>query len=218
MPPGVKRHNGAKCRVDYFDSKQQVFQHISQAVKNDSLTSSDDGKQCDNKQPLQQAAFTGKRARLDETTAVFPKKGAEKGGSSNITMAKKEDGALSWEEVWKELQSKGWRTEIGPRGNKTQVYYMPPGVKRGPGTQNRLHYFDSKVQVLQKAYGLSTALPQGDVAPLVKRSRQEKKDSTPCRPLHGWLVVPSGFSEKEVVELKKLSKQCGAVFKESVPS
>eukprot|EP00913_Durusdinium_trenchii_P012971 g12180.t1 len=30
-------------------------------------------------------------------------------------------------------KKKGWRMDFGPRGMGVQVYYMPPGVWRGPG-------------------------------------------------------------------------------------
>ncbi|CAJ1330308.1 unnamed protein product [Effrenium voratum] len=59
---------------------------------------------------------------------------------------------LSWEAVWPQLEAQGWRVEHGPRGASRQVYYMPPGVFRGPGRKNRIDYFDSKKLVLQLCY------------------------------------------------------------------
>mmetsp|Transcript_44949 Transcript_44949/g.106739 ORF Transcript_44949/g.106739 Transcript_44949/m.106739 type:complete len:522 (+) Transcript_44949:86-1651(+) len=52
----------------------------------------------------------------------------------------------SWEEVWAGLEKSGWRVE---RVGK-QAYFMPPNVKRREGgARNRVHYFDSKKQVLE---------------------------------------------------------------------
>lgn len=56
---------------------------------------------------------------------------------------------LPWDETWQSLESEGWRIEQGPRGKSWQTYYMPPGVKRGPGFKNRIHYFDSRACVLR---------------------------------------------------------------------
>lgn len=51
-----------------------------------------------------------------------------------------------WERFWAQLASRGWQVERTPRGD---AYYLPPGVARGPGAQCRVHYFDSKLQVLR---------------------------------------------------------------------
>jgi len=56
---------------------------------------------------------------------------------------------LRWERCWAALERQGWRMEYGPRGDGKQVYYLPPGVQRGPGTRNRFDYFDSQKLVLQ---------------------------------------------------------------------
>ncbi|CAE7219023.1 unnamed protein product [Symbiodinium sp. CCMP2592] len=57
--------------------------------------------------------------------------------------------SLPWETLWRKLEAQGWRMEHGPRGKGRQAYYLPPGVKRGPGKKNRVDYFDSKKLVLQ---------------------------------------------------------------------
>eukprot|EP00439_Symbiodinium_sp_Y106_P023271 s6400_g2.t2 len=57
--------------------------------------------------------------------------------------------SLPWEILWRKLEAQGWRMEHGPRGKGRQAYYLPPGVKRGPGKKNRVDYFDSKKLVLQ---------------------------------------------------------------------
>ncbi|CAK9028051.1 unnamed protein product [Durusdinium trenchii] len=60
---------------------------------------------------------------------------------------------LEWEVVWQQLEAQGWRMDFGPRGMGVQVYYMPPGVWRGPGKKNRIDYFDSKKLVMQLIQG-----------------------------------------------------------------
>eukprot|EP00435_Cladocopium_sp_Y103_P024263 s1597_g5.t4 len=57
--------------------------------------------------------------------------------------------SLPWELLWPRLEAQGWRIDFGPRGTGRQVYYLPPGVFRGPGSKNRIHYFDSKKLVMQ---------------------------------------------------------------------
>ena len=50
------------------------------------------------------------------------------------------------DKVWPALIEAGWRLERGSRKNDRA--YFPPGVTRGPGIKNRVHYFDSVRQVL----------------------------------------------------------------------
>ncbi|CAE7752725.1 unnamed protein product [Symbiodinium necroappetens] len=57
--------------------------------------------------------------------------------------------SLPWELLWRKLEAQGWQIEHGPRGKGRQAYYLPPGVKRGPGKKNRVDYFDSRKLVLQ---------------------------------------------------------------------
>eukprot|EP00971_Amphidinium_carterae_P092314 1827725-Amphidinium_carterae.1 len=53
--------------------------------------------------------------------------------------------AAAWAAVWAQLEQRGWRTELGPRGEEQQIYYLPAGVHRRAPFRNRVHYFDSKL-------------------------------------------------------------------------
>mmetsp|Transcript_68799 Transcript_68799/g.128371 ORF Transcript_68799/g.128371 Transcript_68799/m.128371 type:complete len:548 (-) Transcript_68799:95-1738(-) len=66
-------------------------------------------------------------------------------GTDRSTGSKSQPGG-PWEAVWADLEKSGWRLE--KYGKKQQVYYLPPNIRRGAGAKNRVHYFDSKKQVL----------------------------------------------------------------------
>lgn len=78
------------------------------------------------------------RAAAPESTASLPDSTAKPPRSSQ-----------GWERIWSMLASLGWVIESGPRGSQSQSYFLPPGVKRGSGAKVRVHYFDSRAQVLR---------------------------------------------------------------------
>eukprot|EP00441_Pelagodinium_beii_P015050 CAMPEP_0197672470 /NCGR_PEP_ID=MMETSP1338-20131121/79021_1 /TAXON_ID=43686 ORGANISM="Pelagodinium beii, Strain RCC1491" /NCGR_SAMPLE_ID=MMETSP1338 /ASSEMBLY_ACC=CAM_ASM_000754 /LENGTH=413 /DNA_ID=CAMNT_0043252581 /DNA_START=54 /DNA_END=1292 /DNA_ORIENTATION=+ len=51
-----------------------------------------------------------------------------------------------WDRLWDQLRARGWSEVHGPRGDS---YYLPPGVQRKPPWKNRVHYFDSKLQIVR---------------------------------------------------------------------
>ncbi|CAE8606685.1 unnamed protein product, partial [Polarella glacialis] len=53
----------------------------------------------------------------------------------------------SWAALWQQLLLRGWRLAKGWRKNDS--YWLPPGVKRESPWKNRVHYFDSKLQVVR---------------------------------------------------------------------
>eukprot|EP00747_Dinoflagellata_sp_TGD_P061579 gnl/TRDRNA2_/TRDRNA2_152586_c0_seq1.p1 gnl/TRDRNA2_/TRDRNA2_152586_c0~~gnl/TRDRNA2_/TRDRNA2_152586_c0_seq1.p1 ORF type:complete len:474 (-),score=71.29 gnl/TRDRNA2_/TRDRNA2_152586_c0_seq1:133-1395(-) len=75
-------------------------------------------------------------------------------------------GPPDWEELWGRLTAEGWSIENGPRGDP---YYMPPGIRRGPGAKVRVDYFDSRMQVMRHL----KLLP-----PEEKNSKRKGSDST----------------------------------------
>jgi len=138
--------------------------------------------------------------------------------------------------LWPKLQALGWTTEHGRKGNTTQPYYMPPGVKRGPGKKNRIDYFDSKRRVLDHicdASAMSVAAkkecavgrhqrPQGSAPMGVKieseaRCCRSTSSVAVGRPLRGWVIVSTGFDAQETAALRLLAARCGAVFADEVP-
>jgi len=54
---------------------------------------------------------------------------------------------LFWNVVWPRLEKIGWKLENGNREN--DKYFLPAGVERGKGNRVRVHYFDSRSQVLK---------------------------------------------------------------------
>jgi len=57
----------------------------------------------------------------------------------------------AWRSLWHQLESEGWTLEVHKKNGDSkslQNYFLPPGVKRGPGFKVRVHYFDSRGQVL----------------------------------------------------------------------
>jgi len=107
-----------------------------------------------------------------------------------------------WQLLWEDLQVLGWRVEQVPKGNAgaTQPYYLPPGVLRGPGSKNRVDYFDSKVLVQNYV------------------NRGDALSGPICAPLKGWMVALSGFAAQEECEIRKIAIQCGASFVQDVPA
>mmetsp|Transcript_62310 Transcript_62310/g.148767 ORF Transcript_62310/g.148767 Transcript_62310/m.148767 type:complete len:283 (+) Transcript_62310:96-944(+) len=73
---------------------------------------------------------------------------------------RKINAAAAWAHVWAQLEQRGWRMELGPRGDEQQTYYMPAGVHRRPPFRNRVDYFDSKLLVIRNLLGKGSAVIQ----------------------------------------------------------
>lgn len=95
-----------------------------------------------------------------------------------------------WTEVWARLETEGWTIERGPRGKTFQTYYMPPGVKRGPGKKNRVDYFDSKTLVLRHIEALSPSIG-------TEEPRQDAQDESSLSPALDTVPVASIKDDSE---------------------
>lgn len=143
LPPGVKRGPGAKVRKDYFDSREQVLRFLRE--------------ECQRLSGVPAPAPVGKAKTMPCAEVARPP--PQHANTTDRQPAGRATGAKmsSWHMLWAQLHVKGWRLETGPRGNQTQTYYMPPGVKRGPGAKNRIDYFDSKAMVLRHLHSTGAA-------------------------------------------------------------
>lgn len=130
MPPGVVRGAcGARRGVDYFDTKMQVMRYIRDA-----------GAMVIEVSPEESQAETHPARAQASPSSVQP--------STTAALAPP-DASLPWDQLWPQLVARGWRIELGPRGNHAQAYYLPPQVVRGVRSRNRVDYFDSKRLVVQ---------------------------------------------------------------------
>lgn len=192
-PPGVTRGLGSKVRVDYFDSKLQVVRHLRDGGR----VFVEVGEEEDLESRAAPEAGEAKFRRAapthsagSEAAAVQPRpkrlpvanaktkpiaktKPLAKRKSFRASLSKRPaakvfeiDPAADFWQVWQRLtDERGWTLQRGPRGDH---YYCPPGVKRGPGFQNRLHYFDSHKQVLNHLRGEH---PMGRASPTAAASK-----------------------------------------------
>lgn len=167
-------------------------------------------------------SHSARDAASDELST--PSAGATKEAAST---PKKVACELSWEELWKRLQREGWTMEYGPRGAGKQAYYMPPGVRRGPGKANRIDYFDSKALVMQFVHA-SNHQEQGqrrkfvaNAEPFQSTEKRVRRNAGPEEkvakvtaaahgPLAGWIVAITGFDPKETAEIADIARRCSA--------
>jgi len=142
LPPGVKRGPGAKVREDYFDSRAQVLRFLREECQRSSARVGSAPAGTATPQPC------AEQVRPRPCANTSDQEPAGRVARPNIS---------SWHMLWAQLHVKGWRLETGPKGSQMQTYYMPPGVKRGPGAKNRIDYFDSKAMVLRHLHSTGAA-------------------------------------------------------------
>lgn len=169
MPPGVERRAPWQCRKHYFDSKKQVIRHLrdqgnvvvevagKETSKPSAPPACSDVKAVASKGkrklvPVQEeprlvrskAMPVAKRpAAAMRRPAAFRRPAAAAAAPPPV----RHGGAAEWETLWAELETKGWTLEVV--GTRRDMYFLPPGVQRGPGKKHRVDYFDSKKQVIE---------------------------------------------------------------------
>jgi len=113
----------------------------------------------------------------------------------------------AWRILWHRLQGEGWRHEVHNKcgdSKRTQNYFLPPGVKRGPGFKVRVHYFDARGQVfeyvntsqangVQAAQDAAVGTPGGDV-------KDQAGASTPALQLSAAPPAPVVLPELQAAE------------------
>jgi hypothetical protein len=101
-----------------------------------------------------------------------------------------------WNVSWKCLKDKyGWRLEHGTRPG--DFYAFPPGVTRGGGSKNRVHFFDSVKQIRDKMQA-DEKLKENDL--LKNALAEEEKCVALYTKLKGTKSFPSFTSKGEMID------------------
>mmetsp|Transcript_76614 Transcript_76614/g.135611 ORF Transcript_76614/g.135611 Transcript_76614/m.135611 type:complete len:393 (+) Transcript_76614:84-1262(+) len=175
MPPGVQRSTGTRNRVDYFDSKLQVLRKMRDAGAVMVQVASEDERESSAQEKPISRRLAGLQLQKKSRRVASPALAHATGWDCSSSGRKRprelpsrdsclpQDACVEpqgipelfarhapWHELWAALEAHGWSLAWGPKGHEEQIYYMPPGIRRGVGgAKVRIDYFDSKQQVLR---------------------------------------------------------------------